>query len=84
MSELWSLSATAVSELVQRREVSAVEVTRSVLARISAVNPAINAVVQEFPDAALEDAALVDKGIARGETLGPLTGVPITIKVVYH
>ncbi len=82
MSELWSLSATAVSELVQRREVSAVEVTRSVLARISAVNPAINAVVQEFPDAALEDAALVDKAIARGETLGPLTGVPITIKVV--
>ena len=79
---LWSLSATAVSELVQRREVSAVEVTRSVLARISAVNPAINAVVQEFPDAALEDAALVDKAIARGETLGPLTGVPITIKVV--
>lgn len=82
MSELWSLSATDVSKLVQHREVSAVEVTRSALDRLADVNPAINAVVQEFPDAALEEAALVDEAIARGEDPGPLAGVPITIKVV--
>jgi len=82
MSELWQLSAAEVTALVHRREVSAVEVTRSTLARLAEVNPAINAVVTEMPDEALAEAARVDAAIARGDDPGPLAGVPVTIKLV--
>jgi amidase len=41
----------------------------------------LNAVVQEMPEAALEAAAAVDAALARGEAVGPLAGVPVTVKV---
>lgn len=81
MSELWQLSAADVSKLVHRREVSAVDVIRSTLARLDAVNPQLNAVVQEFPDNAVAAAAAVDAEFAQGNDPGPLAGVPVTIKV---
>lgn len=81
MSELWRASAAEVARRVRAREVSAREVTTSVLERLDAVNPAINAVVQEMPGEALAAADAVDQAIARGEDAGPLAGVPITIKV---
>ena len=60
---------------------SAREVTESSLARLEAVNPAINAVIDEFPEEALLSADRVDELIARGEEAGSLAGVPVTIKV---
>ena len=45
------------------------------------VNPAINAVVQEFPEEALNSARAVDAKIAQGDDPGVLCGVPVTIKV---
>ncbi|MDA0351767.1 MAG: amidase family protein [Chloroflexi bacterium] len=82
MSELWQLSAAETARLVRAREISAVEVTRSVLERLASVNPTITAVVDEFPEEALAEAARVDETIARGEDPGALAGVPVTIKVV--
>ena len=81
MSELWKLSATEVAARVRGGELSAVDVTESVLGRLNAVNPAINAVVTECPDEALSAAADLDQRLARGEEAGPLCGVPVTVKV---
>jgi amidase len=78
---LWKLSAGEVAALVRSREVSATEVAQSALARLDAVNPMINAVVEHRPDEVLARANEVDQAIARGEDVGPLAGVPVGIKV---
>jgi amidase len=80
-ADLWRLTATEATARIRARDVSAREVTRAVLDRLAAVNPAINAVVQEMPDQALAAADAVDAALARGEDPGPLAGVPVTIKV---
>jgi amidase len=81
MSDLYKLTAHEIADAVRQKRVSAVEVTQAHLDRMAAVNPALNAVVQEFPDEALADARAVDARLARGEDPGPLCGVPMTTKV---
>lgn len=81
MTELWRLPAAAIAAHVRAREVSAAEVARDALARLGAVNPKINAVIDHRPEEVLAEAAAVDAAIARGEDPGPLAGVPVTIKV---
>lgn len=81
MAQIWEMTASEIAKAVQAGALSAVEVTQAHLARLSDVNPSINAVVQEFPEQALQAAQQVDAVIARGEAPGPLCGVPITIKV---
>ena len=81
MSELWKKSAVELAELVRKRQVTAVEVTESVLDRLNTVNPKLNAVVQELPEEALSEAKKVDEKIKIGDYVGPLAGVPVTIKV---
>jgi amidase len=81
MAELWQMSASELAALVGSRRVSAREATQSALARLAAVNPAINAIVTEMPEEALAAALQIDERLARGEDAGPLAGVPITIKV---
>jgi amidase len=66
---------------VRGGEVSAGAITEDALARLDAVNPAINAVIAEFPDEARAAAAQVDAARVRGEDPGPLAGVPVTVKV---
>ncbi len=74
------MSAIEQQRLLARGEVSAVEVVSSHLERINAVNPAVNAIVTLVPERALADAAKADEARARGESLGPLHGLPIAIK----
>ncbi|MGH6816907.1 MAG: amidase family protein [Hyphomicrobiaceae bacterium] len=81
MTDLWRLSATDLAALVRSRQVSAREVTENALARLAQVNPAINAVVTEFPGEALKAAERIDEQLARNGSAGPLAGVPVTIKV---
>lgn len=81
MSDLWRMSATEIADAVRSKRLSALEVTQAHLARIDAVNPTINAVVQEFPEEALASARAVDAMIAKGKDAGILCGVPVTIKV---
>ena len=78
---LWKLSATEVASCIERGHVSARQVTESVLERISEVNPSINALASVNIETALKAADAADALQARGELLGPLHGVPITIKV---
>lgn len=77
----WRLPATEVARMVREGQASAREVTESALARLAAANPAINAIVQEFPDEALAEADRVDARRRAGEDSGPLAGVPVTVKV---
>ena len=80
MSEIWKLSATELARRIRDREMSSTEVVNAHLARIDAVNPALNAVVRILADEARAAAVLADRRLAAGETLGPLHGVPFTVK----
>ena len=79
--ELWRHSATELAEAIRSRRVSAREATQSVLARIDAVNPRINALAAVHHEAALAAAEAADAALARGEAVGPLHGVPVSIKI---
>src|SRR5579871_1393949 len=81
MSDLWRLSAAELAGLVKSKKVSAREAATANLARLDAVNPKLNAVIDHRPEEVLKQAAEVDAKIARGEDVGPLAGVPVTVKV---
>ena len=78
---LWQLSASQTATLVRTRQLSATEVARAALERVSEVNPRLNAIVECRPDEVLARAAAIDAALARGEDPGPLAGVPVTTKV---
>jgi len=80
-SELWRLDAVELAALIRARRASCREAVAAALARLDAVNPRINAVVRPRHEAALAEATAADEMLARGEPVGPLHGVPITIKV---
>jgi amidase len=81
MQDLWRLSATDLAALVRSKKVSATEAAKAALARLDAVNPRLNAVIDHRPEDVLKQAAGIDAAIARGENLGLLAGVPVTVKV---
>lgn len=81
MDDLWRLSAKELASQIRARKVSAKEAATAALARLDAVNPAINAVVDHRPEEVLAQAEAIDRTLARNESVGPLAGVPITIKV---
>ncbi len=81
MEDIWRLSAADLAALIKSKNVSAKEAATAALARLDAVNPKINAVVDHRPADVLAQAAAIDAAIARGEEVGVLAGVPITIKV---
>jgi amidase len=81
MDDLWRLPAKDLASLITSKKVSATEAAISALARLDAVNPQINAVIEHRPEDVLKQAAAVDAAIARGEDVGPLAGVPVTTKV---
>ncbi len=81
MSELWRLSGAEISQQVRTKKVSALEICDAALARVEAINPQINAVVHRTDDEARDAAKAIDTAVAKGEDLGPLVGVPVTIKV---
>lgn len=80
-TELWQLSANELAGRIARRETTARAATESVLARIAVANPQVNALASVTPDKALQAADAADAAQARGDALGPLHGVPVTIKV---
>src|ERR1700733_7384532 len=71
--------ATKLAELIRTREISPVEVIKAHLDRIDAVNPKVNAIVT-IADRALESAKEAEAAVLRGDELGPLHGVPFTVK----
>ena len=78
---LWALDAVELAEMIRRRQISCREAVATALGRLDAVNGKINAVVRPLHQQALAEAAAADEALARGAAVGPLHGVPITIKV---
>src|SRR6201986_4363132 len=80
MSELWRKSAVELAAMIRDREVSSREVVQAHLDRIEVVNPHLNAIVRLLADQALAAADAADLAVADGARLGPLHGVPFTVK----
>lgn len=79
--EIWSRRAGELAELMRSGQLSAVEVVTAHLGRIEETNPVLNAMTVVLADQALEDAERADRRQATGtEELGPLHGVPVTVK----
>ncbi len=72
--------ASQVTRLLDAREVSSVELTEMFLGRIDSLNPRLNAYLTVTPGEALAAASRADEASARGESLGPLHGVPVSVK----
>jgi amidase len=79
MAEITSLSATQLAAFVRDRRLSPVEVVEAYLRRIEELNPALNAIVTLAPDL-MEQARAAEARVMQGEDVGPLHGLPITIK----
>ena len=78
--ELCAMTAIELAGRIRRKDVSAREVMEAHLARISRVNPKVNAIVTLVPEQALAWAKEADERQARGETLGVLHGLPVAHK----
>ena len=83
MADLTRMDAAALAAAVASGETSAVEVTRAHLDRISAVDTAVHAFLYVDAEGAIGAAQAVDARRGRGETLGPLAGVPLALKDVF-
>jgi amidase len=82
MDDLIAASATELARHIRAHDVSAQEVVQAYLDRIADVNSKVKALVQIMAEQALDAARAADTALARGETLGPLHGVPFTVKDV--
>jgi amidase len=83
MSDLALRPASELASMLRRRELSAVELLQHHLQRIERLNPAINAVVVLDAERALQRAREADAALARGQTWGPLHGLPMTVKEAF-
>lgn len=80
MNEWICASATRIAEAIRKKKVSAQEVVGACIRRIEEVNPRLNAVVQLAAEQSMDEARRADQALARGEVMGPLHGVPFTLK----
>jgi amidase len=77
---LCSKGASELAALIRARDVSARDVMEAHLARIAEVNPDVNAITTTMAVAARDAATVMDRAIASGAEVGPLCGVPFTVK----
>ncbi|MGV6849616.1 MAG: amidase [Marinibacterium sp.] len=78
---LWQWTAAETAARTRSGDISAEEAVRAAVERMHAVNPPLNAVVEDLGDAAMIRARDLDTARARGRAPGPLFGVPVTIKI---
>src|SRR5512146_3552624 len=79
-TDLTAFSLFGASELVRKKSVSPVELTRACLERIEQLNPGLNAFITITADAALEQAHCAEAEIQNGDWKGPLHGIPVALK----
>ncbi len=81
----WALkSAVELAAMIQAKEVGCLELLDYFLERVERLNPGLNAIVVLDAERARVRAREADEALARGETWGPLHGVPMTIKESYN
>ncbi len=74
------LSAVSMAEQIRQKKLSPIELVEAHLARVEKLNPKLNAFVQVDAEGARTQARGAEDAVIRGEKLGPLHGVPISIK----
>jgi aspartyl-tRNA(Asn)/glutamyl-tRNA(Gln) amidotransferase subunit A len=77
-------SAGELSRLIRKKEVSPVEVVKAHLARVEALEPALNSFIALLPEQAVEEAKLAEREIQAGRYRGPLHGIPIGLKDLFY
>jgi Asp-tRNA(Asn)/Glu-tRNA(Gln) amidotransferase A subunit family amidase len=80
MAELTFLSAVSLAQRIREKKISSREVVEAYLERINQLHPKLNAFVEVDSDRALRQARSADEALSRGEQLGSLHGVPLSIK----
>lgn len=80
-TELWKWNAVDLALAIKQRKVSAREALLSCLDRLEQINPYLNAVVDVLRDDALSAAEAADAAVKQNAPLGPLHGVPVTVKI---
>jgi amidase len=80
MTELWQMGALELAETIRAKEASSREVLEAHLDRVEQVNGDLNAIVRILADEARTAADAADAAVAAGDDLGPLHGVPCTVK----
>ncbi len=80
MDKLYSLSAARMKDLLNKKEVTSVEITKSVIDRIEKTDKEIQAYISYNFEQALQQAKAADERIAKGEELKDLTGIPVAVK----
>ena len=78
--ELCLTPATELAAAIRSRDVSPVDIVEAVLARTEALNEQVNAFITVDADGALESARAAEAAVMAGEQLGPLHGLPVSIK----
>ena len=78
--DLFKLKAHELHEKLKRREISAVEIVRSVLHRADKAEPLVHSFITRTQEAALEQAGAIDAKIANGAEVAPLAGIPGALK----
>jgi aspartyl-tRNA(Asn)/glutamyl-tRNA(Gln) amidotransferase subunit A len=79
-ADLWYMTAIELTDAIRTKRVSPVEVVNAILSRIEQLNPRLNAFCLVTADAARQAAQAAEQAVMRGEPLGPLHGVPVSIK----
>lgn len=79
-TDLCFTAATALATMIRRRQLSPVEIMDAVLARLETLNPRLNAYLAVDAERAQAQARAAESAVMRGETLGPLHGLPVSIK----
>ena len=78
--QLTLMTATELAAAIRSKEISSTELVESYLNRIDALNPGLGAVVTVAAESARSEAREADRCLARGEDLGPMHGLPVTVK----
>ena len=78
---IWRLNASEQAAAIAGGDITATEAVQSSIDRMHSVNGSLNAVVMDLSQQALERAEALDAIREKGETIGPLHGVPVTIKI---
>ncbi|MBY8987943.1 MAG: amidase [Candidatus Lokiarchaeota archaeon] len=78
--EICFMSANDMVNVVKNQEITSEEITETIIERIEKINPIINAYCTTTFDLAREMAREADKNVKKGIKLGPLNGIPISIK----
>jgi aspartyl-tRNA(Asn)/glutamyl-tRNA(Gln) amidotransferase subunit A len=79
-TEICAIDAVALAEHIRHKRISAVEAVEAVLDRMNRVEPHLHAFCTPTPELALADAKRIDAELAAGREIGPLGGVPVSIK----